>query len=161
MPIASLAGYAVKDMASSSPVPEATYRLRIHEFEFNDPTDPEWKRQNPTSTAKFPNLNVSFVIQDETVPGPEAGSTVPVFGRYIFCTLTFKKGGDFMLRQLVEAVGKEDDWQLIDDQGEPHWNELIDAEVLATVIIQPEREDPNTHQKYAAKNEVKKFMKLF
>src|SRR5262245_160857 len=155
--MANLAPYSVKDMATSDPVPEATYRLRIHGFEFNDPNDPEWKRQNPTSQAKHQNLNVDLVIQDETAPTIDGGST-PVLGRHLYSTLTFKRGGDWMLRSLLEAVGMDEDWMLIDEEGQPHWNELVDQEVLAVVVIQPEREDPVTKQKYNARNEIKKFL---
>lgn len=155
----NLAPYAVKDMASSSPVPEATYHLRINNFEYNDPSDEEWRKANPNSQAKHPFLNVDLVIQDERVPSVDAGDQM-VFGRHLFLNCTFKKGGDFMLRGLIEACGKEEDWMLVDMEGQPHWDELKEAELLGVVVIQPEREDPKTKQKYSARNEIKKFLPL-
>lgn len=158
----NLAPYAVKDMSTSSPVPEATYRCRINGFEYGDPNDPEWKAAHATSESKHPHLIADLVIQDETVPSP-AGD-VTVFGRHLFVPLTFKKGGDFMLRGLLEALGKDDEWMLIDMEGQPHWDELVDGEVLAVVTIQAEREvtNPQTKEvkKYDARNNVKKFLPL-
>src|SRR5262245_3771858 len=137
-------GYAVKDMASSDPIPEATYRLRIKEFDFADPGNPEWKKENANSKAKHPYLDTTFVVLDEV----EAKSGAVVLGRHLFVNLTMKKGGDWLLRQLVEAAGKPDDWELDTD-------ELVDAEVMGVVTIQPERVVDG--QKYDAKNEIKRF----
>jgi hypothetical protein len=158
----NLAPYAVKDMASGGTVPEATYRLRINKFEYNDPHDPEWRKNHANSDAKEPFLMCDFVVQDETVPTP-AGD-VSVFGRHLFTPLTFKQGGDFMLRQLIESLGKDEDWMLVDMQGEPHWDELKDGEVLAVVTIQPARDvkgkDGQPDRHYDERNNVKKFLPL-
>ena len=155
----NLKPYAVKDMSTSDPIPEGTYRLRINGFEYNDPFDEEWKAAHPNSDAKNAFLSCDLVVQDETIEDKN-GEQIVVFGRHLFTVLTFKKGGDFMLRQLLEAVGKEDDWMLIDDEGQPHWDELKDGEVSAVVTIQPERFDPKSKQTYQARNNVKKIIPL-
>lgn len=160
----NLAPYAVKDMASGKPIPEATYRLRVNGFEYNDPHDSAWKEKHPNSNAKDPYLQADLIVQDDHAPvqdGEEEEEGEVVLGRHIFVTLTFKRGGDFMLRQLIEACGQGEDWMLIDNEGVSHWNDLKDAEVMGVVVIQPERKDPNTGQIYNAKNEVKKFLPLF
>ena len=149
----NLAPYAVKDMASSSPFGEGTYRLRIAKFEYNDVNDPDWKAKHQNSQAKDPYLQVETVVLDE-----KSGLDEVIFGRHLFTTLSFKRGGDFMLRQLIEACGKEDDWMLVDDEGQPHWDDLIDSEVSGVVILSPERTVNGTT--YQPRNEVKKFISL-
>jgi hypothetical protein len=147
----NLAPYAVKDMTSGKPFQEGTYRIRIHGFEFNDVHDAAWKAAHQNSQAKDPYLQVETVILDENSENGEV-----VLGRHLYTTLTFKKGGDFMLRQLCEAAGMDEEWMLVDDQGEPHWDELKDVELMAVVTIQPER--TVGAQTYQARNEVKKFI---
>lgn len=140
-------GYSKKDMATSEPVPEATYRLRVKGVEFADPDNPVWKAAHPNSEAKHPGLNVDFVVQDEQVLGPN-NEEVVVLGRHIFSNFTMKKGGDFMLRQLLDAINYPDDEDLDTDK-------LVDAEVLAVVTIQPKTE------KYEARNNIKRIMSAF
>jgi hypothetical protein len=136
--------YRVADMASSEPIPEATYRLRVKDMIFNDPTNPDWKTAHPNSEAKEPFLNTTLVVMDDTEP--KTGALVG--GRHIFTNLTMAKGKDWLLRQLVEASGKPDDWELDTD-------ELKDAEVMGTVTINKAREVNG--RKYEAKNEVRRF----
>src|SRR5262245_11193109 len=146
-------GYKQKDMATSDPIPEATYRVRVKdEPEYNDHTDPEWRKKHPQSEAKHPGLNCTFVVQDETVPNPEGGDDITVLGRHIFTNITMKKGADFMLRQLLEAIGYPED----DDLDTAR---LKDAECLAVVVIKPAREVNG--QKYEARNEIKRFMSVY
>jgi hypothetical protein len=158
-----LAPYAVKDMAEGGVVPEATYRLRLHKFEYNDPHNEEWKKAHPNSEAKDPFLQLDAVIQDDVIKVVENGEEkdVMVFGRHLFIPLTFKKGADFMLRMLLTELGKEEDWELVDQYGEPHWDELLNGEVLGVVTVQPERSNPKKPgEVYPARNNVKKFMAI-
>lgn len=132
-------GYKVSDMATSDPVPEATYHLRIAKVDYANPDDPEWKAAHPNSEAKHPGLLFDFVVQDEG----------DLFGRHVFQNATMKKGGDWLLRQIVEALGKEDDWELDTD-------EMVDGEVMGVVLVKPASADG----KYTARNEIKKFLPL-
>lgn len=156
-----LAPYAVKDMTESgSIVPEATYHLRIVKFEYNDPHDEVWKAAHTSSEAKDPYLKLDTVITDESVQDANNAS-VPVLGRHLYTTLTFKKGGDFMLRGLLEALNKDPEWMLVDEDGVPHWDELVESEVMGVVTTQPEKPNPKKPgEKYAAKSEIKKFISV-
>jgi hypothetical protein len=138
----NLQPYKVGDMESGAPIPEATYRYRIAKVEYGDPNDSAWKAAHPNSQAKGPHLTMDLVVIDEG----------EYLGRHVFSTLTFAKGKDFALRQVCDALGKEEDWMLIDEQGVPHWDEFVDCEVLGvTTISTPTEAYPNP------RNNIKKF----
>jgi len=131
-------GYTVKDMSTSEPIPEGTYKYRLAKFEYGDPSDPEWKPKHPNSQAKGRHLMLDLVVQDD---GDQ-------FGRHVFVPLSMEKGKDWLLRQLVEACGKDEDWELDTD-------ELVDCEVMGVTIKRP------AQGQYSESNNVKKFVSVF
>jgi len=124
------------DMPSGSPVPEGIYHVRLDKAEYK-----------VSKKTKIPMAEVQF-----TIFGPE--SAEEFHGRKLFENLMLDGEGRFRTRQLLEATGETEDFILEDTE------QLLGRECAAVVQEEKEREDPETKQKYPARNKIARFMPI-
>jgi hypothetical protein len=124
------------DMPSGSPLPEATYHVRVDKADFKLSRE----KQNPMASVQF------------TVFGPEEAEEF--HGRKLFENLMLSGEGMFRTRQLLEAAGQNEDFVLEDT------DQLIGLEVQAVVQLEKERKDAASGEIYGARNKISRFQPI-
>jgi hypothetical protein len=124
--IDDLLGQSVGDMTKSEPVPEGVYHCRVNKSEVKAPKQPTKVNQKTKEVeTSFPYVNWDYVIT--------GGSPEEYHGRHFFEVGTLKPGATFVNRNVLEALGFEEDVTLRDALPE-----CPDRELLIAVIVEPE-----------------------
>lgn len=120
-----LLGQKVGDMTKSGYFPEGVYHVRIAKAELKEP-EHEYK-QNPDGTPNLNEPNYPYINYDYVLCG---SSPEELHGRHVFEVGTLKPGATFVNRQVLTAVGHDDDTTLAEALPT-----LPDSELLIAVSI--------------------------